>query len=261
MGIFDVFTGAPARQAADENSARINTNLTTGTAALNSGQTNALGSLDSAAGAYAPVSNLADLYRGGTSMFMNSLGLNGQSGNAAASSAFQNNPGYQGALTAGLDAINRRRAAGGMLNSGNADQDAQTFGQNLQNQQYGNWQNQLSGLNQNALSATGMAASGIAGANASKAGVYQNTANNIVGLNNNATAGLNDQNTQAANAEMNGSKNLWGFGLNLAGMAAGAAGGGGWGSALGGGQTPDYGQSQNVRVGNYNMPMFGRSGS
>jgi hypothetical protein len=258
MGIFDIFTGESARRAAEENSARINANLATGTSAINTGQTNAIGSLDAAAGAYAPMTELARKYSGGTDMFLNALGLNGPGGSAAASTAFQNNPGYSGAITAGLDVINRRRAAGGMLNSGNADQDAQVFGQNLQNQQYGSWLQNLAGINQNALTATGAATSGIAGANANKAGVYQNTANSIVGLNNNATTGLNDQNTQAANAAMAGSKNLWGFGLAAAQTAMGMPGG--WGSALGG-STPDYGQSQNVRVGNYNMPMFGRYGS
>ncbi len=158
-------------------------------------------------------------------MYLNSLGLNGQAGNQAAGAAFQNNPGYEGAVTAGLDAINRRRAAGGMLNSGNADLDALTFGQNLQNQQFGNWQSQLAGLNTNNLAATGAAATGIAGADTNKANVYGNTANSLVNLGMNTTNGINSQATQAANAQMAGSGNLWNLGLNVAKLATGGIGG------------------------------------
>lgn len=53
-----------------------------------------------------------------------------------------------------------------------------------------------------------------------------NTANNIVNLGTNTATGVANQNTQAANAEMAGSGNLWGLGLNLAKLGVGAATGG-----------------------------------
>lgn len=51
--------------------------------------------------------------------------------------ALEGTPGYQFAMDQGLQALNRRRAAGGMLNSGNADVDAIQFGQGLASQTLG----------------------------------------------------------------------------------------------------------------------------
>lgn len=238
MGIFDVFTADPAKKAAEENSQRLTDLNGIGTGILNRGQENALGALDSAANAYTPLYRLAGQFGQGTDMYLNSLGLNGQAGNDAATAAFQNNPGYTGAIDAGLSAINRRRAAGGMLNSGNADLDALQFAQNLQNQQYGNWQTNLAGLGQNQLAATGAYSSGVAGANTNRANVYGNTANSLLDLNKFTTNGINSQATQSANAEMAGSGNLWSLGLNLAKLGAGGLGGmGGGGMGLGSGSS------------------------
>lgn len=55
-------------------------------------------------------------------------------GGEAANTALQGTAGYQFALDQGLNALNRRRAAGGMMNSGNADADAMRFGQGLASQ-------------------------------------------------------------------------------------------------------------------------------
>lgn len=55
-------------------------------------------------------------------------------GGADMSAELAKTPGYQFALNSGLDALNRRRAAGGMLNSGNADADAMALGQGLASQ-------------------------------------------------------------------------------------------------------------------------------
>jgi hypothetical protein len=166
-------------------------------------------------------------------MYLNSLGLNGQAGNDAATAAFQAGPGYQFQLNQGLDAINRRRAAGGMLNSGNADIDAITFGQGLANNAFGGWQGNLAGLNTNALAATGAAATGIAGADTNKANVFGNTANSLVDLGKTTTNGINSQATQSANAQMAGSGNLWNLGLNVAKLATGGIGGMGGGGGMG----------------------------
>jgi hypothetical protein len=173
--------------------------------------------------------------QGGTSaltMLLNSLGVNGAGGNSAATAAFQNDPGYQSGLTAGLDAINRRRAAAGMLASGNADQDAQTFGQNLQNQQFGNWQQQLASLAGLGANATGQST-----------GQYINTVGaglqGELGTQNSAFQGLlqaaptiGQGNIAAAQAQQAGATNLLGMGTFLAGTALG--GFGGMGSMLGG---------------------------
>lgn len=256
MGLFDIFTAAPARRAAEENTARLNQNYDRGTGILNTAQDNQLGALRDAAGAYQPLQNLAGQYGQGTTMRLNALGLNGAEGGQQAWQAFQTaNPQTQGAIDAGLGAINRRRAGAGMLNSGNADLDALNFAQNTQNQQYGNWLSQLGALDSNNLAATGGAASGIAGANTNMAGVYGNTANNLVNLGNNTTSGVNSQATQSANAQMQGSGNLLNFGMNLASLAAGGMGGGGglFGS-FGGGQSMNSNPGNGA--GGYTYPVY-----
>ena len=67
---------------------------------------------------------------------------------------------------------------------------------------------------------------GQAGAEANKVPVYQGTANSIANLGTNTTNGITQQNNQAANAELAGSGNLWGLGLNLAKLGVGALSGG-----------------------------------
>lgn len=220
MGLFDIFTGDAADKAAEQNRANLNGLLTTGTNIYGKGYDTASGALGNALGAYQPLSGLASKYGEGTDMYLNALGLNGAGGNAAATAAFQQSPGYQTTLNAGLDAINRRRAAAGMLNSGNADQDATTFASNLANQGYQNWLSGLSGLNRNALVATGAAASGQAGIFGSQAKLAQQNAGNLVNLNSLVTNGINSQNTQQANADTAASGNIFDFGMNLAKLGA-----------------------------------------
>lgn len=225
-----LFGGGAEEEAANKNRALANTYQQQGTANINNGYNTATGYLNNALGAYAPLSSLAQKYTGGTDMLLNALGINGASGNAAASAAFQNNPGYQSGLTAGLDAINRRRASAGMLDSGNADQDAQTFGQNLQNQQYNNWLTSLGGINNNALQATTGAATGQAGVYGGLGTLATNNASDLTNLLGNATSANMSANNLQAQGEAAGAKNLLGLGTSLLGLGTG--GGGTVGSSL-----------------------------
>jgi hypothetical protein len=217
MGIFDIFTGDPAKRAAEENSRLLQQNKADGTNVLNQGQTNSLASLDKAGGYYAP---LASKYGAGSNLYLDSLGVNGADGNARATGAFQAGPGYQYAVDQSLDQTRRAAARDGGLTGGNTLAALSDRAGNMANQEYGNWQTRLGGL----ISPEMQAVSGQAGAEASKAPVYQNTANSIAGLGTNTANGIANQNTQSANAEMAGSGNLWNFGLN--GLTALASGGG-----------------------------------
>ena len=234
MGIFDIFTGESAKKAAEENSRRLQQNLTTGTATLQGGQTGALGALTTAGGYYKP---LAQKYGAATSLGLDALGVNGAAGNARAVGAFQAGPGYQWAVDQSLEGINRKANANGGLIGGNTLAALSDRAGNMANQEYGSWVDRLNGYVSPEMAATG----GMAGYEAAKAPVYTGTANSIANLGTNTTTGLNDQNTQAANAEMQGSKNLWGLGLNAAtALATGGTsllggGLGGLGSIFGGG--------------------------
>lgn len=237
MGWLDVFTGDSAKEAAEENTRRLQANQATGTATLQGGQTGALGALTTAGGYYKP---LADKYGAATSLGLDALGVNGAGGNARATQAFQAGPGYQWAVDQALEGINRKGAATGMLAGGNTLAALSDRAGNMANQEYGSWLDRLQGYVQPELAATG----GMAGYEAAKAPVYTGTANSIANLGTQTTTGVNDQNTQAANAEMQGSKNLWGLGLNAAtALASGGTsllGGGGLSGLsglFGGGQT------------------------
>lgn len=245
MGIFDIFTGKPAKEAAEKNSALLQQNKTEGTATLNAGQTNSLASLDKAGGMYAP---LAQKYGAGSNLYLDSLGVNGAGGNARATDAFHAGPGYQYSVDQSLDGINRSAAARGGSIGGNTLAALSDRAGNMANQEYHGWQDRLGGLIAPEFQAVG----GQAGAEAGKVPVYQGTANSIANLGTNTTNGITSQNTQAANAEMQGSGNLWGLGLNLAKLGIGAATGGT--SLLGGG---GGGTAGVMNYGGQSWPSFG----
>lgn len=217
MGLFDIFTGAPAKEAAEKNTAALSANKVEGTGILNNAQTYSLGALSNAGGMYAP---LSQKYGQGTNLYLDSLGVNGAEGNTRATGAFQAGPGYQYQVDQALDQTRRAAARDGSLSGGNTLAALSDRAGNMANQEYGNWQTRLGGLINPELAAT----TGQASAEAGKVPVYQGTANSLVNLGNNTTNGINNQTTQAANAEMAGSGNLWNFALN--GLSSLASGGG-----------------------------------
>lgn len=238
-GFFDtLFSGGAEREAADKNRALYGDYQSKGSGYLQTGYDTSRGDLTSALGAWSPLSALATKYGQGTDMYMNALGLNGPKGNAAATGAFQTNPGYELSQNAGLDAINRRRGIGGMYNSGNADQDALLFGQNnLYQTQYAPWLQGLSGLNSQNLQATTGAAQGQAATYGSLSDLAKGYASDQTNLLGGTTAGLSSANNLQAQGEASGAKNVLGAGLSLASLALGGAGGGllsGMGTSLAG---------------------------
>lgn len=238
-----MFTGAPAKKAAEENTRLLQANKVEGTNTLNTGQTNSLASLDKAGGMYAP---LSAKYGAGTNLYLDSLGVNGADGNTRATGAFQAGPGYQYRVDQALDQTNRAAAATGSLQGGNTLAALSDRAGNMANQEYGGWQDRLAGLIAPEFQAVG----GQAGAEAGKVPVYQGTANSIAGLGTKTTDGVTQQNTQKANADMAASGNLWNFGLQAA--TALASGGtsllGGLGG-MGGGQTMTNPYNSMPRIG------------
>jgi len=231
-GFFDtMFGGGAEADAAEKNRALYQQYQQQGSADLAQGYKTGTENLNKALGAYQPLSDLAGMYRKGSGLALDALGINGPEGNTRATTAFQTGPGYQFSLDQGLDAINRRRATSGMLNSGNADIDALKFGQGLANQEYGGWLSNLLGVDRNALSATGATASGQAGVYGGLADLARGYSNDQVGLLGNTTSGMAGANNFEAAGKAAGAKNLLGAGLGLASLGAG----GGFGSALGAG--------------------------
>jgi hypothetical protein len=236
-GFFDtLFSGGAEKEAADRNRALTAQYGTQAQDYLKTGYNTGVGNLNQAIDAYKPLSELAGQYNKGGSLYLDALGVNGPGGNANATGAFQAGPGYQFALDQGLDAVNRRRAAGGMFDSGNADIDTLKFAQGLGNQEYQNWLTRLQGAGQTGVGLAGTVAGGQAqgyGNLANLANKYATDQTGVAG--NQLSSNVNSSNLQAQ-GEASGAKNLLGAGLSLASLAMGVPGmGGGLGSILGGG--------------------------
>ena len=73
------------------------------------------------------------------------LGINGPEAQAAAYAQFQNDPGFQSEVDAGIGALDRSATARGGLYSGNAIKGVARYGQEMQHKAYGDRINQLSG--------------------------------------------------------------------------------------------------------------------
>jgi hypothetical protein len=302
MSLFDIFTGAPAKEAAGQQRALFDQTKTQGNADINAGFTGATGAVTGGAaaarsdltggynGATGAINSGADnalgylgqgynaaqgylgqaggslgalgaKYGAGTSTYLDSLGINGAEGNARASAAFAPSQAYNFNLDQGLEAINRSRNARGMVNSGNTDRDAQTYGAGLASNEMKGWQDRLAGLINPELSATsgqagvygqqanmanqyGTNQAGVASGRGSMlsdlssryginmAGVDTGEGNTLAGLQTGAAGqkvGLAQNIMQPyaktysdeAQASLTGSKNLWGLGMAGAQMAMG----------------------------------------
>ena len=229
MGILDslmgALTGEPGKRASEENMQRWREAESKGMGYLNSGLSGSNKAIDSAKEAYGSLGELAKKYGSGTSLYLDSLGVNGAGGNARAQQAFQAGPGYQYAVDQSLDGIMRKQNALGGLSGGNTLAALSDRAGQMANQEYGNWQNNLQGLINPELSATSGFANGQAGAELARSGVYQTDAGNRVNLLTGATKGMNNENTAGASAEMAGGKNILGLGMNLAKLGTGLLGG------------------------------------
>jgi hypothetical protein len=221
-GFFDTLFGGGAQEdAAAKNAIALNQYGTTANNALTSTYNTGVGNLNSAIGAYQPLAALGAQYAPASSMYLNSLGLNGPQGNAAATAAFQNNPGYTGAVNAGTDAIQRQLGAMGMSQSGNAAEDIGTFVQNLQNQQYGNWQTNLGSAGQTGANILGTAAAGQSGGYTNLANLASNYGQNQANVASGIATGTLSDNDMVAAGQAAGAKNLLGAGLSLATLGMG----------------------------------------
>ena len=235
-----LFGGGAQQDAANANAQALQQYQGTALPALQTGYNTGTTNLNNAVGAYQPLANLGTSYNQAGTMLSNALGLNGASGYAAAGSSFQNAPGYNDAVNAGVSAISRLRAGQGMADSGNANNDVQTFGQNLQNQQYNSWLSNLQNMAGMGLNATGTAAAGQAAGDTALANLGYTYGSDQGNIANNVASGTMADNNMVAAGQAAGAKNLLGAGLSLAtlGMGGGTTLGGsllsGAGSALNG---------------------------
>lgn len=121
------------------------------------------GDLTDALGDYKSLDDLARKYGVSTSLLQDALGANGPEAAARARQAFETSLSYDFTRDEGIEAINRRRAAAGMLASGNADRDATIYAAGLASKESGDWLDRLAGFREGELDATKTAATGRAG--------------------------------------------------------------------------------------------------
>lgn len=205
------------------------TGLTNATGAINQGSTDLTNQYTSALQPFLANQQTAGA---GTTALSNALGLNGASGNAAATAAFQNNPGYQFALNQGTENVKRQQASTGALDSGNTDKAIADYTTGLANQGWGQYVQSL----QPFLGASQNAASGIAGVDTGLGTQLNANQGSLAGLNWNAATGIGNAQANAELAKYTASQNMWGgiqAGIGdiskLAGMFSGGGVGGGGG--------------------------------
>lgn len=195
MGIFDIFTGKPAKDAAAQNAALFQgygTQATgalqgaqaAGERALTAGTTAAGGALDTARSdvgggigaygnaieAYSPLGALGAKYGTGTNLYMNALGINGAGGTAAARDAFTTSPGYEFARDEGIKQA--QRSINRFAPGGNEAAEISRLATGYANQEYNNWLTRLGAMAPLELQATGEAARGRAAGYTGQAGEY-----------------------------------------------------------------------------------------
>ena len=212
---FDIFSTKDQQAAAGAQIAGINQGI--GDLSSSFGQGRGALSQNYTAGLQPFLQNYAQDQQG-TKALGDALGLNGASGNAAATAAFQNNPGYDFALQQGNNSILANQAATGQLASGATNLDLLKFGQGTANQ---GWQQYVQNL-QPYLGAANSAASGIGGL---YSGLGNQLNSNFMNLGN-AQYGAD---TSIGNANAN--SDLAGLGASANGLGA-IAGGLGLGANL-----------------------------
>lgn len=168
---------------------------------------------------------LQDQEQIGRTMYMNSLGLNGQGGYDAAVGAYQHTPGYDFALNEANQNVLRNQAALGGVASGQTMMDLSERARQLQNLDFGKWQDRLMGFDP---MRPATARGGVLADNSNlyeQAGV--NSANTrLNGAQIQAQALQNLGNVQQQAAMPYGSAQMWNAILGVGDMAAKAATGG-----------------------------------
>ena len=155
MGLFDSLFGIsaqPATQAYNSQQAALTQGKQQANNALNNQTANYAGTELLANNNFSPYDTTGTA---ANTMLGNALGLNGASGNAAATNAFTSDPGYTYTLNQGLQSVLRNSAATGDVASGGTLEGLDTFGTNLANQGYQNWLGNLSGASGQGLTAAG----------------------------------------------------------------------------------------------------------
>lgn len=209
MGLFDIFSADPGKQAAgrafDATRQGFNQGFGQAQRYINRGSRQARGDINrgmrgslrdinrgtrQAAGQYdEALGNYEELYPtavAGYNAYGDAFGLNGQEGYDRARDSFRTGPGYEFMVNQGLDALDRRAASRGMLASGNTSIDTMNYVTGLADQE---WDDYTAGLSPYLTLAPELAGAQ-ADINDRKAGLYANAGRDRAGIRRGASQDL-----------------------------------------------------------------------
>lgn len=221
MGLFDVFTGASAKNAAAKNNALYADYGQKSQGWIDDGGRAADASYGRAADAFVPLADLGAGYNKAGSLAMDALGVNGADGNARATAAFEAGPGYTWERDQAVEAARRAGAATGATDNGNTLAAIVDRAANVARTGYQGWLGNLKGYADTGAQTTGAAASGTAGVYGTQAGAYDNRAQARSNVANNVASGAANSNTAAASAQTQASAQFWNSLIGAAGSIFG----------------------------------------
>lgn len=202
MGLFDIFSGDSARDAAAQKEAAIRQGYSDFASMFGQGRDALTSNAGTAAGYYQPIYDTA-LH--GYDAYADALGLNGAEGAARARSAYFDSPGYNAQLQVGLDAIDRGAAARGTLSSGGTLAAEQKYGNDLASQSWSNYLNALGGFGGQALGASSGLSNIYSGLGSGLDQSYRAQGQGAY----NAALGIGDAQAEGAMADYKASQNMW----------------------------------------------------
>lgn len=213
MGLFDIFSGDPQKDAAQQRIAGIQAGQAAATGAIDRGLSDLRGYYNTADNYYAPLSEAAGRR---SSAYDDATGVNGAEGLARARATFVETPGYREGIDIGLDALDRRAAARGQLASGNTSADTLKYASDYANQKYNDYVSQLAPYVGSDASIANMRAGlqTALGDKSYEAGVAKG------GIGYQSNVGIGNANADAALADYNASGNLWNTLLGVGKVAA-----------------------------------------
>lgn len=218
-----LFGGNSARRAARRNEGFANQFMTEGMGHINRGQNAAEGYLQQAGDLWKPFTQMGQQ---GAGLYADAMGLGGADGVQRAQDAFQTGPGYQFSMDQGLQALERRAAAQGRLQSGQTGIDTMNYATGLANQEWGNWMDRLGGYNnmwQTGITGQSGSLSDLASLNMQGAGMRTG----VLGQGISALMGANNQRAEANQNMISGITS--GLGTMAGGFGGHLSAGGGLG--------------------------------
>jgi hypothetical protein len=217
MGIFDIFSDQPAKDAAAAQTAGLNAGYTQASGNINQG----IGAINSSyTAALQPYLQNYGQAQGGVTQLGNALGLNGAQGNAAALQQLRSTPGYGFQQQSLDDTVNAQAAASGNNASGNQLLALNKVNQGLADSTSNNYISQL----QPFLGASNAAAGGIAGVNMGQGNAIAGQQDMLAQLGYQTQTGIGNANANADLAAYNASGNFWNMLGGIGGMKTSGGG-------------------------------------